>query len=238
MHPPSPSVLVRADRPTGEWVLRRCTGPDGAGHYEIRLGGRQLMDSAEGPTEVALAELGLGRCAGRAGLRVLVGGLGFGFTLGAVLRDPRVAEAEVVELEPLLVEFLGRPAVRAELRTCDLADPRVRVQVGDVRERIAAAAGRLDCLLLDVDNGPGALATAGNGWLYGEEGLRAARRALRPGGVLAIWSAEAAPGCLARMRAVFGEAEALPIPVERGGHRFECWVLCAGGAGHAAATGR
>jgi len=226
MLPPSASVIVRVDRPTGEWVLRQCRGPGGEGYYEIRQGGRHLMDSSEGPTEVALAEIGLGRCAPRPDLQVLVGGLGFGYTLGAVLRDPRVGQVEVVELEPLLIEFLARPEIRARLGSCDLTDPRVRVQVGDVRERIACAASSYDCLLLDVDNGPGALSTAANGWLYSAEGLRAASSALRPGGAVAIWSAEAAPGCLARMREVFPDAEARAIPVERNGHRFECWVLC------------
>ncbi|HVO18463.1 MAG TPA: hypothetical protein VMU15_04360 [Anaeromyxobacter sp.] len=225
MRPASASVIVRVGRPTGEWVLRRCAGADGARYYEIRQGGRHLMDSSEGPTEVALAEIGLGCCGPGEGLRVLIGGLGFGHTLGAVLKDSRVALAEVVELEPLLVEFLSAPEVRAELGSCDLADPRVRVRVGDVRERIATASSSYDCLLLDVDNGPGALSTAANGWLYSLEGLGAARRALRPGGALAIWSAEAAPGCLARMGQVFPDAQTRAIPVERNGHRFECWVL-------------
>jgi len=225
MLPRSASVIICVDRPTGEWVLRRCRGPGGGRYYEIRQGGRHLMDSCSGPTEEALSEIGLGRCAARAELRVLIGGLGFGHTLGAALRDPRVALAEVVELEPLLVDFLSRPAVRAELGSCDLADPRVRIRVGDVRERIAGASCTYDCLLLDVDNGPAALSTAENAWLYSEEGLGAARRALRGGGSLAIWSAEAAPECLARMREVFGDAEARAIPVERNGHRYECWVL-------------
>jgi len=226
---PRPAELVfRADRPTGEWVLRRRSLPGGRRRYELILNGKLLMDSADGSTEAALAEAGLRACADGADLHVLVGGLGFGYTLGAVLRDPRVRLAEVVELEPTLFELLATPEVRGDLGCPDLGDARVRLTAGDVRERLRGAREAYDCILLDVDNGPESLSATGNGDLYTEEGLAASLRALRPGGALAIWSSEPAPACLARMRAVFGNAEERIVPAERDGRRLEYRILCGG----------
>jgi spermidine synthase len=218
------TVLVRTVRPTGEWVLRRRTPRGGVARLELILNGVLLMDSADGSSETALAEIGLAACSGR-DLRVLVGGLGFGFTLAAALRDPRVRLAEVVELEPALVELLSAPGALGRLPRATLGDPRVRVVVGDVGERLRASAAEWDCLLLDVDNGPESLSTPGNERLYAAEGLAACRRALRAGGTLAIWSSEPAPACLARMRAAFGNAEERIVPAERDGRRLEYRIL-------------
>ena len=231
---PSAAVLVRVDRPAGEWVLRRRETAGGRRRYEVILNGRLLMDTADGSSEEALAEIGLARCGGGRALRVLVGGLGFGFTLRAVLRDPRVAAVEVVELEPALAGFLATPEVAGELGPAGLEDSRVALRVADVRERIAAAEASWDCILLDVDNGPEAPSAAGNEALYTEAGLGACRRALRPGGALAIWSSEPTPGGLARMRAVFGEAEERLVPVARDGRTLEYRILCAARADAAA----
>jgi spermidine synthase len=223
---PLATVLVRVDRPTGEWVLRRR--PAGAGwRYEVILNGKLLMDSAGGESEAALAHVALARCGSVRALRVLVGGLGFGFTLRAALADPRVAAVEVVELEPALVDALAVPELAEELGPSGLGDPRVTLHQGDVRAHVAAKAGSFDCLLLDVDNGPGSLSAVGNEALYDEPGLRACRDALRPGGVLAIWSAEPAPDCLARLRAVFGDAEERRVPVRRDGRLLEDRILSA-----------
>jgi spermidine synthase len=222
---PVAAVLVRADRRTGEWVLRRRVSAGGRTRLEIILNGRLLMDSADGSSEEALAEIGLGRCASDRALRVLVGGLGFGFTLRAVLREARVAAVDVVELEPALVELLAAPEIAEELGPLDLRDPRVRLEVGDVRERIALAESAWDCILLDVDNGPESLSAVGNEALYTEPGLRACRRALRPGGSLAVWSSEPAPACRARLAAVFGDVEERLVPVARDGRALEYRVL-------------
>jgi spermidine synthase len=224
--PPDLAVLVRREGPAGEWVLRRRDLGGAGPRYELVLNGKLLMDSADGSSEAALAEVALRACAGGAGLRVLVGGLGFGYTLAAALRDPRVALAEVVELEPALPAFLSAPEVREVLPGAVLRDPRVRLVAGDVGERIRAGGG-WDAVLLDVDNGPESLSAAGNAALYGEEALAACRRALRPGGVLAIWSSEPSPACLARLRAVFGSAEERLVPVTRDGRRLEYRILLA-----------
>jgi spermidine synthase len=233
---PVAEVLVRAERPTGEWVLRRREPAGGRPRLELILNGRLLMDTADGSSEEALAEIGLARCAGGEALRVLVGGLGFGFTLRAVLREARVAAVDVVELEPALGDALAAPGIAAELGPSGLGDPRVRLEIGDVRERIARAESAWDSILLDVDNGPEALSAAGNEALYGEEGLLACRRALRPGGSLAIWSSEPAPGCLARLAAAFGGAEERVVPAARDGRALEYRVLLASAPTSAART--
>lgn len=220
-----PSVLVRVDRPTGECVLRRRDGQAGAAVYELVLNGRLLMDTAEHASEDALAEIGLRECLDRSRLEVMLGGLGFGFTLGAVLRDPRVARVDVMELEPALVAFLARPEVRRELGAPDPSDPRVALRVGDVREWIAGACRDYDLILLDVDNGPDAPSAVGNDALYTPAGLARCRRALRPGGALAIWSSEPAPACLRRLQAVFGNARQSIVPVQRAGRSMAYRVL-------------
>lgn len=222
-----PTVLVRVERATGECVLQKRVIADGGAVYELILNGKLLMDSAEHASEQALAEIGLRELGDRGELDVLVGGLGFGFTLQAVLREPRVARAVVIELEPLLLPVLARPDVRAELAAADLADPRVVVHEGNVRDWIAAAAGAYDLILLDVDNGPASLSAVGNDELYAEAGLRRCRAALRPGGVLAIWSAEPAPECLRRLAACFDAAREWLVPVQRGHRRIDYRILTA-----------
>lgn len=127
---------------------------------------------------------------------VLIGGLGMGFTLRAAL-DASSAVVTVAELIPAVVEWnklhLGR------LAGDPLDDPRARLHVGDVGELLRTA-GRWDAILLDVDNGPDAFTQVGNGWLYGLEGLKRTRMALRPGGTLVYWSAYPSPEFVDRTR--------------------------------------
>ena len=217
-----PSVLVRVDRATGECVLQKRVDAGGDVVYELILNGKLLMDSREHASEEALAAIGLRACGDHRALEVLVGGLGFGFTLQAVLRDPRVVRAVVVEMEPMLLSLLAREDVRAQLPAPDLAGPRVDVRDGDVREWIAAsAAGAYDLILLDVDNGPESLSAVGNADLYSEAGLRRCGAALRPGGVLAIWSSEPAPECLSRLSACFAGVREWIVPVQRAHRRID-----------------
>ena len=216
-----PTVIVRVDRPTGECVLQRRSGADGDVVYELILNGKLLMDSAEHASEEALAEIGLRECGDRNDLQVLIGGLGFGFTLRALLREPRVARAVVVELEPLLLSFLARPEVRAELCTAEVTDPRVVLREGNVCEWIASASSEYELILLDVDNGPESLSAVGNANLYSEAGLRQCWAALRPGGVLAIWSSEPAPECLERLKACFEGVREWVVPVQRAQRRID-----------------
>jgi spermidine synthase len=152
-------VLARHDE---EWI--------------VRVDGRVLMSSRMHDSEEALAEHALERCTDPE--TVLVGGLGLGFTLRAVLdRVPADARVTVAELVPELVGW-NRTHL-AELHDHSLDDPRCQVVVGDVFDHI---------ILLDVDNGPVALSSAKNQRLYSEYGVRACHQALRPDGVLAVWS--------------------------------------------------
>jgi spermidine synthase len=152
----------------------------------IRLDGFELMNSRMSGSEEALARLALARIAGRAAPQILIGGLGMGFTLRAAQSiAPADARIVVAELSADVARWArGR---MAGLFGDSLADPRVDLRIGDVGEAMAAAA--FDAILLDVDNGPDALARPANATLYSPAGLRAGHRSLRPGGVLAIWSA-------------------------------------------------
>lgn len=167
--------------------------------FAIMLGRIELMNSRRSGSEVALATLGCRHLAGRAGARVLIGGLGMGFTLRAALALlPADARVTVAELVPAVVAWARGPM--ADLHGGSLADPRVTIVEGDVGAVIAAGTGGFDAILLDVDNGPDGLTRADNDRLYGAAGLAAARAALRPGGVLAVWSAGDDPRFVRRLR--------------------------------------
>lgn len=157
--------------------------------FAINLGRELLMGSRMRGSEEALARLGCAPVLARgSGGRVLVGGLGMGFTLRAALDllGP-AASVEVAELVPAVVGWVRGPL--AHLSGNALADLRVRVHQADVAQPIRAARGSFDAILLDVDNGPAGLTREGNDVLYGPAGLRAAWTALTPGGALAVWSA-------------------------------------------------
>jgi len=155
--------------------------------FAIMLGRAELMNSRRGASEAALATLACARITHAAKPRILIGGLGMGFTLRAALAAlPRDAEAHVAELVPAVVRWARGPM--AELFGTSLADPRVTIHERDVADLIGAKPSRYDAILLDVDNGPDGLTRKTNDRLYSPEGLAAARRALRANGVLAIWS--------------------------------------------------
>jgi spermidine synthase len=184
--------------------------------WVVRAAGHVLMSSRAHGSEEALAALGLERAARRE--TVLVGGLGLGFTVRAVLdRVPAEARVIVVELSRALVAWNRGPV--AALAGRPLEDPRVRLQVSDVADRIAEATRAFDAILLDVDNGPSALVHHRNERLYGGEGVYAAHEALRPGGVLAVWSAGPDERYLASLRRAGFAAEALPEPARPGSAR-------------------
>jgi len=146
------------------------------------------MSSRLRGSEEALATLSYARLDRRSRPHMLVGGLGMGFTLRAALEVvPADAQITVGELVPKLVEWARGPL--AHLFGDSLDDPRVSIEVRDVYELIAGSRSAYDAILLDVDNGPDGLIHLANDRLYGKDGLRAAHAALRPGGVLAIWSA-------------------------------------------------
>ena len=154
--------------------------------FVVRRGAVALMASGAHASEERLAEDGCAFAAALAAPRVLVGGLGLGYTLAAALRVlPAGSEVIVSELFPAVVDWNRGPL--GPLAGHPLADPRVRLALGDVRDAIPSE-GPFDVILLDVDNGPDGFTRRDNAALYSDEGLLACRRALRPRGVLAVWS--------------------------------------------------
>ena len=160
--------------------------------FMIVLDRNELMNSRMSGSEEALATATCERLGARKAPHLLIGGYGMGFTLRAALRSLGAdAKLTVAELVPEIIDWARGPM--AELAAGCLDDPRVSVVGDDVATLIDNGQGQYDAILLDVDNGPDGLTRASNGRLYSERGLEAAWRALRPGGILAIWSAAPDP---------------------------------------------
>ena len=168
------------------------------GVFTIRVGTVELMSSRQHHSEERLAELACAGLSGRPGARVLIGGLGMGFTLRAALgRLGPDAEVVVAELMPAVIHWNQNPAYGLG---CDvLADARVTLVGGDVVDVLRDSLGRFDAVILDVDNGASGLSVASNSRLYSLQGLQRTAAALRPGGCLAVWSADEDPGFAERM---------------------------------------
>ena len=158
------------------------------GDYMIVLDRNELMSSRMSGSEEALATLTIARLRGCAAPHLLIGGYGMGFTLRAALAAlPHDARITVAELVPEIIEWARGPM--AALAAGCLDDKRVAVDIADVGALIGQASGTYDAILLDVDNGPDGLVRRANNGLYSRSGLAAAKTALKPGGILAIWSA-------------------------------------------------
>jgi spermidine synthase len=187
--------LATATAPGGDTLRLLRRGDE----FSIRLqGGNELMNSRLGGSEGVLATLALDCVADRPAPRVLIGGLGMGFTLRAAQAvAPPDARLIVSEIMSNLVGWAGQH-MAAVFGSC-LSDLRVEVKTGDVGAVIREAAEAFDAILLDVDNGPDGLTRADNDLLYREDGLQSARRALAPGGVLAVWSAAPDPAFSKRL---------------------------------------
>ncbi|MBM4362563.1 MAG: hypothetical protein FJ104_07770 [Deltaproteobacteria bacterium] len=191
--------------------------------FVIRVDGLELMGSRSHGSEERLAAVGCEGLRGRPGARVLIGGLGMGFTLRAALRAlADDATVEVAELVPSVIRWNRGPL--APLAGAPLSDPRVHVIEGDVTHPLARAEAAYDVILLDVDNGPVAMTRPQNRHLYAPKGIARARDALRPGGLLAVWSTSDSPEFTRRLT----EA-GLSVRVERpparlgGGRRHVLW---------------
>jgi spermidine synthase len=216
------------------WIhLGTATTPDGGvlrlmrrgEEFSIRIDGAELMNSRRSGSEEALASLALERLRGTPAPRILIGGLGMGFTLRAAqARAGPEARLVVAEIVPELVAWARGPM--AGLFRDSLADPRLDLRTADVAEIIRERVVPYDAILLDVDNGPEALTRPANDALYGESGLRAARHALAPGGVLAVWSAAPDSGFTRRLRHFGFEAEARRVRASRTGRgaRHTIWL--------------
>jgi spermidine synthase len=190
-------------------TLDTTTAPDGAeltlarrgDEYVLRVRGHLLMSSRLHGSEEALAEAGCAGLGATSRAQVLVGGLGFGYTVRAALdRLGPGARVTVAELLPAVVAW--NRGLLAPLARAPLEDPRVSVVEGDVRALLGRSRNTFDAILLDVDNGPSALTQEDNRSLYSLTGLGVAASALRPGGTLVVWSASEDPGFVRRMEEV------------------------------------
>ena len=178
------SLLDTAQVPGGGELRLMRRGAE----FSIKLGTNELMNSRMSGSEEALATMTIERLGTRPAPRLLIGGYGMGFTLRAALAAlPGDARVTVAELVPEIIAWAQGPM--AALTAGCLDDPRVGVAQIDVADMIAEGPGEYDAILLDVDNGPDGLVRAANNRLYAMRGLHLAREALRPGGVLAVWSA-------------------------------------------------
>jgi spermidine synthase len=217
--------VARESSPRGEVVLRARREPDGTEPVlELRVNGTFVMDTRETGTEQQLASAALAEVAEPRA--VLVGGLGLGFTAHAVLADRRVERLVVVEVEESLVRWMRDGTVPHG--PSYLADERVSVVIADIRQAVLEAAGAsYDLVLLDVDNGPGQLVHEDNAAVYEPEFLGAVADVLRPGGVLAVWSAAESPELADDLTAVFGAATAVPMRVRLQGRAELYWLYLA-----------
>ncbi len=221
-------LLDTAEVPDGEGVLRLMRR---GAEFSILSGANELMNSRQGGSETALATLALARAGTRPDAQILIGGLGMGFTLRAALAElgPE-ARVTVAELVPAVLTWARGPL--AEIFEGSLTDPRLALHEGDVAGLIGASRSAYDAILLDVDNGPGGIGRAANDRLYSMAGLQAVRTALRPGGVLAVWSAGANADFARRLGRCGYAVEEAPVRANQKGRgaRHVIWIASAAAA--------
>ena len=221
-----PRILIDSAEVPGGGELRLIQR---GAEYSIMLGGNELMNSRLSGSEEALATLVCERLVTCERPNVLIGGLGMGFTLRAALAVlGKQAQVEVAELVPAVIRWAHGPL--AHIHASSLSDPRVQVLEADVGDLIDAGRGRYDAILLDVDNGPDGLSRERNNRLYKSGGLGRARAALRPAGVLAVWSAAPDPRFTERLRrAGFAVKEqVVRASAGRSGARHVIWLATNG----------
>lgn len=222
-------TLDRAQIPNNGGEIRLIQRGD---EFSIMLGTNPLMNSRLRGSEEALATLTIGRLQNPKSPHILIGGLGMGFTLRAALGvlGPQ-ARVTVAELVPAVITWARGPM--AVVFGASLSDPRVTLVEADVAGIIRAQPGAFDAILLDVDNGPEGLTHAANDRLYDLEGLAAARAALRPGGVLAVWSMGPDERFTRRLRQAGFQADETRVRAngKRGGSRHVIWLASRAGRG-------
>jgi spermidine synthase len=214
--------LDSAEVPGGEGELRLYAR---GAEFSIRVAAQELMNSRVYASEDALSEIGCARVTDRKRARVLIGGLGMGYSLRSALTalgsDAKVVVAELV---PAVVRW--NREVFGHLADHPLRDRRVLVREDDVGAVIAEQKAAFDAILLDVDNGPNGLTRLENDTLYGDEGLLRAKAALRPRGVLGIWSAAADRAFVKRLKKAGFEVDEIPNRSRNGGRgsRHTLWL--------------
>ena len=184
--------------------------------FSIRAGNYELMNSRVYESEDALAKLACQKITNHPRARVLIGGLGMGYTVRSALNGLGAkAQVVVAELVPAVVQW--NRGFLAGLAGSPLDDNRVTIHEADVAQMIKASKSDYNAILLDVDNGPQALTQKDNDWLYSPEGLKTAFAALRPKGVLAIWSSGPEPAFVQRLRKAGFEVDEVGVRTRRGG---------------------
>ena len=206
--------------------------------FSIRLDQDELMNSRRSGSEEALATVACERIKTRERPRVLIGGLGMGFTMRAALAvlGPE-ARVIVAELVPAVVAWAHGPM--AEIFGSSLSDPRASIREADVGEVIRQDPSGFDAILLDVDNGPAGVTRKSNDRLYDMEGLSAAHAALHPGGVLALWSSGPDRDFTARLRRAGFSVDQIRARANgaRGGAWHVIWIATRAQAPHAGVSG-
>lgn len=213
--------LDTARTPDGKQELRlKRRGSE----FSIMLGSNELMNSRLSGSEEALARLSLEKLGKRDRIHVLIGGLGMGFTLRAALAEiGNGAKVTVAELVPAVTDWARGPM--AGIFNGCLDDPRVTVKQGDVARLIDTVRQEFDAVLLDVDNGPEGLTQDSNDTLYSFAGLKAARDALKPAGVLAVWSSAPDRGFTRRLQQSGFAAEAVTVRAHgKRGAKHTIWL--------------
>ncbi|MEU1271994.1 spermidine synthase [Streptomyces sp. NPDC005799] len=207
----TPVVLDRREGPYGEVVLRR--------HGEllqIIANGCFLMDTSDGRSERLLVDAALRALDAREDPAVLIGGLGVGFSLAHAAANPRWGAITVVEREPAVIDW-HRDGPLTDISARALADPRTEIVEADLLTFLRETCATYDALCLDIDNGPDWTVTEGNDGLYARAGLASCARVLKPGGVLAVWSAQPSPEFEGTLwNAGFQQVRTEEIPVARG----------------------
>ncbi|WP_018586971.1 spermidine synthase [Salinispora arenicola] len=203
-----PVTLDRVTTSRGELVLRETNG-----HYEVISNGVFLMDTSDGRSERLLVDAAVHRCTTPAP-RLLVGGLGVGFSLVRAVEYTHLAAIDVVEIEAAVIGW--HTSHLRHLTSRAMADPRVRIVEADILAWMADTGDQYDAICLDTDNGPNWLVFEANAELYGHRGLDLVVRRLRPGGVLAIWSASRDDSFEQRLRGRFGDLVTLETPTDTG----------------------
>jgi spermidine synthase len=231
----SVETIARSAGPRGEVVLRRRID-EGRSVEELIINGAFAMDSSETSTERLLAELVLPRHHAE---RVLIGGLGLGYTVAAVAAK-QVDRIDVVEIEQCLIEWAYQGATSTLAAVA--VDPRVRLYAGDVRLVLegtsAEPVGPWDAIVLDVDNGPDFLIHVENRELYTAASLSAAYGQLTAGGTLAIWCQHPAPALLSLLQGIAASAQQHVINTSRGERNFPYTIYTISRANHSTAQAR
>jgi spermidine synthase len=226
--PPSPEAIpetvARESTPRGDVTLRRRLVPGEPAVYELIVNGAFVMDTVETRTERLLARAGTPVDSSPS--RVVVGGLGLGFTLRELLADERIQHIDVVELESCIVSWIRAGLVPPTRGV--LADARVETHVADIRYWIPAQpSASVDSVLLDVDNGPDFLVHQANAEVYEASFARELHRVLRPGGILVVWSAARSRALRRVLERTFSACQELHELVHRDGKLIDYYLYVA-----------